>query len=95
MTVRERAEKYLKVRFPEYQKDASVMHVDVEVFEAGFKEAIALAAEIAEKESQSNIESPAIDWYERHRRMGINWSGVWIERKIRALLAETPPGACL
>jgi chromosome segregation ATPase len=31
----EAAEKWLKKRFPEYQKDTSVMHVDVEVYLTG------------------------------------------------------------
>jgi len=34
------AEEYLKQRFPAYQKDASVMHIDIEVFLAGYRVAI-------------------------------------------------------
>jgi hypothetical protein len=45
-TPAEKAREWLLKRFPEYQKDDSVMHVDVEVFMAGYLQAMEEAANV-------------------------------------------------
>jgi hypothetical protein len=61
VTIEEKARAYLLKRFPEYQKDDSVMHVDVEVYKSGYLQALddvllAVAREQMYREYRSEID---------------------------------------
>jgi hypothetical protein len=75
----EAAETWLKQRFPEYQKDTSVMHVDVEVYLAG------AARGYAEGKAERDQLKAAIESWKREEQ---DWHGDMKELRTRLEDAE-------
>lgn len=78
------AEEYAKTKAPTQSCEHETL-LAVEGYLAGAKAALEMAANIAEDCGRSNVENPAIDAFERMRRIGIRWCGEWTAKRIRAI----------
>lgn len=55
-----------------------------QAYESGLED----AAKMVEECCNSNVDNPAIDFYERYRRSGIRWGGEYSAMRIRALKSD-------